>query len=1128
MSRYSYSFDPADNNNTAAAVYRLASGGGQRVLDLGSGPGIVSRMLATAAGRTVTCADLDAEALAEARAAGVQETILVDLRDPQWVGELTGRHYDVVILADVLEHLVEPEQVLRTLREQDIIAADGIVVVSFPNIAHESIILELLTGNFEYTPTGLLDSTHLRFFTRNSMQALLESTGYLVTETHRTLRNAEETASGNRALEVDAELRRVVGKYGNESDTYQYVMVARPSTEVARVAIAERRLSSEHTAHLSSLAEVERLTRQLNELRRKQQQLDEQFRRAQDGIANERLDALQARESQRRAEQERIEFQQKLKESQEKFDQLQKKSNDLQESMNKLQARLNQLTRSNAYRAGKAIRYLVKPAEGLRAVRRRRARSANRRAGRTDTDGQDGPGGPGSGRPDQTETVPAHFSGLTADTAIRASYEQAVGTEFGSGHPRVAFCVSTTDLGAGRGDLYVAVGIGRYLARLGYDVAYLPSERWSDLPAGTDLAVAMIPTFDPLTVPDGCRTIAWIRNETERWSIHPQLALFDAVLASSSITLNRLRELYDGPTGMLPLGVDTELFTPGGAAADRTGVATTVNSWVRERHLYQCLRAIDITFPFVIFGERRGMDPCFSPYAGGRTSYFNLPDLYRRALLVLDDLNHTTRPYGNINSRLLESLAGGALPVTNSRIGLLELGLDETPTFSDSASLAAVVNQLIADPAGTAALAARLSEVVRDRHSYRRRAEELHEVIAGLDPRPRRATVRLVGFFPHYVDNPYQQMLMSGLRKVGVQTYPVEDVVTRPLAGHTSTGRLDNYLLHVHWTDPILQPADSEDEATARLGRFQRQVHDLRHRGGRLIWTIHNVFPHECRFPAVEQELAQFLASEADVVHILSPETVPAVEAHYPLPPEKVRVIRHSSYLGVYPDAVSRLAARRRFGFDPDDHVLLFFGGIRPYKGVGDLLDAFAVAAEVEPRLRLIVAGPAKRLDPRDDLPERCAREPRITLVLESVPEDEVQFYFKAADTVVLPYRSVLNSGSFHLAISYGRPVVAPRTGSLVSLLDPRYTVGFDPDDVKGLPEALLAARQLRGRHVELAAREAARSFPVGDMASEYAELVTGVFDTPPAEQPASDQSGAEQAASDQPGSDRDAPMPSR
>ncbi|MFV2017736.1 methyltransferase domain-containing protein [Micromonospora sp. LOL_023] len=1093
MSKYTYSFDPADTNNTAAAVYRLARGGGERVLDLGSGPGIVSGLLATAAGRTVTCADHDADALAEARAAGVPETVLLDLRDPQWTQELRGRRYDVVILADVLEHLVEPGLVLRALRDEKIIAADGMVVISFPNIAHESIILELSTGNFEYTQTGLLDSTHLRFFTRNSMQALLESTGYLLVETHRTLRTAEQTHHRSRAQEVDAELRRIVGKLGREADTYQYVMVARPSTEVARVAIAERRLNCEHAAHLSSLAEVGRLTRQLCDLQHRHQQLDEQLRRAQDAVGHERLDALQAREAQLHAEQERIEFQVKLKESQKNLKNLQTKLDTSQEQLIRLQAKLGRMTTSKTYRAGKAIRFLVRPAAGLRAVNRRRARSASRRTtGRTTADHPD------NRRPGADETVPDHFRGLTADTALRASYEHAVRAEFGSGHPRIAFCVATTDLDAGRGDLYVAAGIGRQLKRHGYDVAYLPSERWAELPAPTDLAVAMIPTFDPLAVPDGCRVIAWVRNETERWMAHPHLALFDAVLASSTIALNRLRERYDGPTGLLPLGVDTELFTPAAVDQTRAGVVTTVNSWGRRRHLYQCLRDVDITFPFVIFGERRGLDPFFESYAGGSTSYFNLPDLYQRTLLVLDDLNHTTRPFGNINSRLLESLAAGALPVTNSRIGLPELGLGETPTYSDSASLGAVIRRLIDDPVGTDALARRLSAVVRDRHSYARRAEQLHKVLAELDPRPRRTATYLVGVFPHYVDNPYQDLLMSRLRSVGVQSYPVDDVVTGPVAPHAPAGRLDNYLLHVHWTDPILQPAGSDDEAAARLAQFKQRIAQLRQRGGRLIWTIHNVFPHECGFPEVERELARFLAAEADIVHVLSAETAAAVEAHYPLSMEKVRVVRHSSYLGVYPDALSRLAARRRFGFAADDHVLLFFGGVRPYKGVGELLDAFAVAADEDPRLRLIVAGPAKRLDPRDDLRERCARNPQITLVLDSIPDADIQLYFKAADTVVLPYRSVLNSGCFHLAISFGRAVVAPRTGSLVSLLDPRYTVGFDPEDDAGLSTAILAARGLRGRHVELAARAAARDYQVGDMARDYAELVTGLFETSP------------------------------
>ncbi|MFY1635785.1 methyltransferase domain-containing protein [Solwaraspora sp. WMMB335] len=1077
MSKYSYSFDPTDTNNTAAAVYRLALTGGPRILDIGSGPGIVSSMLANVAGRTVTCVDSDSEALAEALASGVQETKVVDLRRPDWTGELAGHAYDVVILADVLEHLVEPELVLRALNDQKVLAPDGVLVVSYPNMAHESIIIELMTGNFEYTQTGLLDATHLRFFTRSSMQALLESSGYLVTETHRTRRTAEQTPHRARALEIDTELRKVVGELGEDAKTYQYIVLARPSTEAVRISLAEQRFNEEHVAHLSALEEIRRLNQQLRELQVRQNQLDVQFRHTQDTIEQERLDAAQAREALRRVEEER----------------------------KNLQARMNHLARSNTYRVGKLVRYMVRPAEGFRALNRRRARSTGKRG--TNGGSTGGKSGTTSGKASRSDAakVPRHFRQLAEDPTVRNAYEQAAQVDqFRSDRPKVAFCVSTADLAAGRGDLYVAVGTGRYLERHGYEVAYLSADRWTDLPPDTDIALAMIPAFDPLSVPDGCRVIAWIRNETERWSEHPQLALFDTVLASSTISLTRIREHYDGPTGLLPLGVDTELFRLPVDAGNRQGAVTTVNSWGRERHLYQCLRGVDIDFPFVIFGERRGMNSRFARYAVGSTSYFNLPDLYRRSLLVLDDLNHTTRPYGNVNSRLLESLAAGALPLTNSRVGLHELGLDDVPTYSDAESLSRLLARLTADPGGTTAQAARLASVVHERHSYARRGAELHQVIAELAARPRRVTQRFVGSFPHYLDNPYQAMLMSGLRDAGVQSFPVADLVTAPVAPHLPTGTLDGYVLHIHWTDPILHPARSADEAATRLTQFKEHIAELRRRGGRLVWTIHNVFPHEWKYPETERALARFLADEADIVHVLSQETVAAVEPHYPLVSDKVRVIKHSSYLGVYPDSVSRIAARHRFGFEPDQHVLLFFGGIRPYKGVEQLLDSFSVAGRRDPRLRLMVAGQPKRLDPRSRLLERCEADPLVIPVFTAIPNQEIQLYFKAADTVVLPYRSVLNSGIFHLAISYGRPVVAPRVGSLASLLDPAFSITFDPADRHGLSEALLAAPRLHGRQVELAALATARSYQFGDMGRDYAKLITELFETPPPPDPAS------------------------
>lgn len=236
MSKYSYAFDPEAPNNTAAAVYRFARAGGKSVLDIGSGPGIVSRVLAHEDGRDVTCIDADPVALAEAREAGVNKAFEVDLLRSGWTSVLPDKPYDVVILADILEHLVRPADLLGTLREEGVVAPDGRLVVSVPNVAHESLIAELLTGNFDYSAAGLLDETHLRWFTLNSITALLESSGFLVSQVHRTLRTTAQTAQVLRKIELPEAVWDALAELGDDARTYQYVMVVRPSTEAGRLA----------------------------------------------------------------------------------------------------------------------------------------------------------------------------------------------------------------------------------------------------------------------------------------------------------------------------------------------------------------------------------------------------------------------------------------------------------------------------------------------------------------------------------------------------------------------------------------------------------------------------------------------------------------------------------------------------------------------------------------------------------------------------------------------------------------------------------------------------------------------------------------------------------------------------
>jgi len=139
------------------------------VLDVGCGFATTSQHIETR-GNRVTGIESSAEAVAVARTR-VSEVIHADLQNHP----LAGRHFDVIIFADVLEHLAWPIGVLRSYL--DLLKDGGSVIVSLPNVGLWSVRLNLLLGRFRYEETGVLDRTHLRFFTRRSAREMIESTG---------------------------------------------------------------------------------------------------------------------------------------------------------------------------------------------------------------------------------------------------------------------------------------------------------------------------------------------------------------------------------------------------------------------------------------------------------------------------------------------------------------------------------------------------------------------------------------------------------------------------------------------------------------------------------------------------------------------------------------------------------------------------------------------------------------------------------------------------------------------------------------------------------------------------------------------------------------------------------------
>jgi hypothetical protein len=293
----------------------------------------------------------------------------------------------------------------------------------------------------------------------------------------------------------------------------------------------------------------------------------------------------------------------------------------------------------------------------------------------------------------------------------------------------IGFAVSTTNFGEGRGDLFVATGLGRYLRRRGREASYFPPENWHDT-AGLEWVVAMMPGFRPSVLGAESKVVAWARNAFGEWLAHPELSSFQVILTSSPRFAEKVGEVYTGDIQLLPIGVDLELFEPPATqSSSRTGAVTTTNQWGGERDLYRALRSSPVAYPLHIYGQPAGLSPELHAHYLGPVDYFELPGIYWRAKVVLDDAHPAVIGWSAVNSRIFDSIAAGALPITNSGDGLEELGLSDVPTYSESAQLNELVGELLADDDKVRALVDHLRTVVMQRHSMEARSKRMASIL---------------------------------------------------------------------------------------------------------------------------------------------------------------------------------------------------------------------------------------------------------------------------------------------------------------------------------------------------------------------------------------------------------------
>jgi glycosyltransferase involved in cell wall biosynthesis len=310
--------------------------------------------------------------------------------------------------------------------------------------------------------------------------------------------------------------------------------------------------------------------------------------------------------------------------------------------------------------------------------------------------------------------------------------------------------------------------------------------------------------------------------------------------------------------------------------------------------------------------------------------------------------------------------------------------------------------------------------------------------------------------------NPYQQLLYAEIERAGHRVRyageltPSHTLNVLLLPFELAAYRLKGWrILHIHWVFFFRIPAGDRAAVVRRVAQtwFAFVLAACRILGVRVVWTMHNLLPHDRVF---HDDIAarRMLVSRSELVFAHSRASLQALEALGVQPRRSALVT-----LGPFEPTVDARALRPP-GAGRAALRLLFFGHVLEYKGVEDLLEAMAgIPAEVAVRLQVVGNCPDSRLRHRlQELAE--STRGRVALHLARIPEDELRELLAGCDVVALPFRRVTTSASAILALGYGRVVILPDVAAFAEV--PREAAVFYDGSVDGLRRAIVALARER------------------------------------------------------------------
>lgn len=296
--------------------------------------------------------------------------------------------------------------------------------------------------------------------------------------------------------------------------------------------------------------------------------------------------------------------------------------------------------------------------------------------------------------------------------------------------------------------------------------------------------------------------------------------------------------------------------------------------------------------------------------------------------------------------------------------------------------------------------------------------------------------------------NLYNILLSKGLENNGALVYDLKrnDIL------RIKTGDI----VHLHWPHTLYQ-SNNIIVLLFKSALLIIFLHILKIKGVKLVWTMHNVYPHKVVYRRLEKFIRKRIIAAMDIIFTNAYSIKGIVSKEFNISEDKIKVSLHGSYEGAY--LKQDTDYKKKYRIPKDAYIYLFFGNIDRYKGVDGLISTFKTIHE-DQTILLIVGKVNKEYETTI---QKLINERNIITDFRFIPDEEVAGIFELANIVVLPYKEVTSSGSAILAVSLHKPIVCPKTPFIGEYFNEKIAVTYNSKDKDGLYNAMIYSKKNMG-----------------------------------------------------------------